>query len=114
MTQKNKQPIEMVRGTTYAVVVSVHDDDGNLRPLEEGELLIFGVKTNVNNSECCIEKILTEGTGEYVFHLSPEDTENLACGRMCYDVGLQSGEDYYTVVPCSPFVLTHRVTKRKV
>lgn len=110
----NIQPIAMIRGTTHAVVVTVYDEEQQLRPLKAGELLIFGVKSNVNNTDCCIEKILTEGTGEYVFHLAPEDTEGLACGKMCYDVGLQSGSDYYPVIPCSPFVIHHNVTKRRV
>ena len=109
-----KQPIEMIRGRTNTIVVTVRGDNGELYPLKSGERLIFGVKTNKNNSVCCIKKVITEGTGEYSFYLSPADTENLACGVMCYDVGLQIGADYYPVIPCSPFVLTHNVTSREV
>ena len=108
------QPIEMVRGTTNSILVTVYDDDGNLYPLKSGERLIFGVKSNRNNSACCIKKVLTEGTGEYAFSLSPADTENLSCGSLHYDVGLQIGSDYYSVIPCSPFTLLHNVTRREV
>lgn len=108
------QPIEMIRGRTNTITVTVRDVNGDLYPLKSGERLIFGVKTNKNNSACCIKKVITEGTGEYEFHLSPVDTENLECGTMCYDVGLQIGTDYYSVVPCSPFKLTHDVTRREV
>lgn len=108
------QPVEMVRGTSNSVVVTVYDETGALYPLKAGEKLIFGVKSNKNNSACCIKKIITEGTGEYEFCLSPADTEGLCCGTLCYDVGLQTGEDYYSVIPCSPFVLTHNVTSREV
>lgn len=33
--------------------------------------------------------------------------------RYCYDVGMQSGDDYYNVIPCSDFIVAHAVTKRE-
>lgn len=108
------QPIEMVRGTTNTIRVTVSDEGGNPYRLKSGEKLIFGVKPNINHPECCIKKIVTGGTGEFSFKLTPEDTESLTCRSMCYDVGLQSGTDYFSVIPCSPFVLTHNVTRREV
>lgn len=108
------QPIEMVRGTSNSIFVTVRDENGDLYELKSGERLIFGVKSNKNNSDCCIKKIITSGTGEYEFRLYPQDTENIECGKLCYDVGLQIGADYYSVIPCSPFVLTHNVTRREV
>ena len=108
-----QQPIEMVRGTTKAINVTVRDKDGGLYALPSGAKLILGVKSNLNNSDCCIKKVLTEGTGVYKFRFAPEDTENLGCGKLCYDVGLQIGADYFPVIPCSPFVLKHNVTGRE-
>lgn len=108
------QPIKMIRGTTNSIIITVYDENGGLYSLKPGDKLIFGVKSNLNNSDCCIKKIITEGTGEYEIRLSPEDTKDLCCGTMCYDVGLQIGEDYFPVIPCSPFVLTHNVTQREV
>ena len=106
--------IKMVRGTTNSIYVTVLDDAGELYKLKNGEKLIFGVKTNINYSTCCIHKVITEGDGEYEIRLKPEDTENLPFGKFCYDVGLQIGKDYFPVIECSPFVLTHNVTKREV
>jgi hypothetical protein len=104
--------IEMVRGTTNSIFVTVLDDAGEPYQLKSGEKLIFGVKTNINNSDCCIHKVVTEGDGEYEIRLKPEDTENLPYGTFCYDVGLQVGEDYFPVIECSPFIVKHNVTKR--
>ena len=104
--------IEMVRGTTNSIFVTVLDDDGEQYTLQSGDKLIFGVKTNINNSDCCIHKVITEGDGEYEIRLKPEDTEDLPCGKFCYDVGLQVGEDYFPVIECSPFILNQNVTKR--
>ena len=108
-----QQPIEMVRGTTKVITVTVRNEDGGLYALPSGAKLILGVKYNSINSDCCIKKVLTEGAGVYRFKFVPEDTENLECGRLCYDVGLQIGADYFPVIPCSPFVLTHNVTRRE-
>lgn len=105
--------IEMVRGTTNSIVVNATMEDGTPLELVDGAKLIFGVKSSVNNSTCCIKKTLTEGAGEFEFRLCPEDTAELRCARMCYDVGLQIGEDYFCVIPCSPFVLTHNVTSKE-
>lgn len=111
--------IEIVRGTTNSVIISLQDDAGNPYALGDGEKLIFGVKTNLNNSDCCIKKVVTaadtdaETPGEYEVLLAPADTEELPFGRFCYDVGLQVGADYFPVIPCSPFIISHNVTRRE-
>lgn len=112
--QHKAQPITMVRGTTNTIRVTVADTNGNPYALSGGNRLIFGVKTNLNNSNCCIKKVITEGTGVYEFRLSPADTEHLPCKTLRYDVGLQIGQDYFPVIPCSPFTLTPNVTGREV
>lgn len=107
--------IEIVRGTTNSVIISLLDDAGNPYALGDGEKLIFGVKTNIHNSDCCIKKVVTDGAadGEYEIRLAPADTENLPFGRFCYDVGLQVGADYFPVIRCSPFIISHNVTSRE-
>lgn len=114
MISKRKQPIEVVRGATTVIVVNATDDAGAPLELSNGAMLIFGVKSNLNNNTCCIKKTITEGTGEFEFYLRPEDTAALTCGRMCYDVGMQIGSDYFTVIPCSPFTILHNVTSMEV
>lgn len=110
------QNIEMVRGTTHMLAIILTYEDGTLYTLASGEVLRFGVKQTHNSTEYLIEKELTASDlsgDEYVLTLRPEDTESLRCGRYCYDIGLESGADYYNVIPCSDFLLQHNVTSRE-
>ena len=111
------QNFEMVRGTTHSVAIELSDENGAIYTLADGDVLRFGVKQTHNSTQYIIEKELTSADlqdGAYVLALRPADTENLPCGRYCYDIGLQIGEEYYNVVPCSDFVLHHNVTCREV
>lgn len=110
------QNIEMVRGTTHAVAIQLADELGDVYTLSDGEVLRFGVKQTHNSTGYLIEKALTVDDlrdGAYVMALKPSDTEDLACGRYCYDIGLESGEDFYNVVKCSDFILHHNITCRE-
>ena len=107
------QNIEMVRGTTHAVAIGLSYASGAAYTLAHGEVLRFGVKRTYNSTEYLIEKELTSAdlyAGDYVLVLRPADTEGLACGRYYYDIGLQSGADYFNVVKCSNFTLSQNIT----
>lgn len=110
--------ISIVRGTTNAFDIALTDQTGAFYTLQSGEVLRFGVKLRTDLSEYKLVKDLTaadindEGSA-YVLTLRPDDTEDLACCRYCYDIGLQSGSDYFNVVPCSDFVLHHNITGRE-
>lgn len=104
--------IRMVRGTSRTFEIAVTDADGNAYTLRDGEKVIFGVKKNTNDEELLICKVVSECTdGVCKVELDPEDTANLAVGKYYYDVGLQTGEDYYIVVELSNFAITANVTK---
>ena len=112
-----KQTISIIRGTTNVFQVAVQDASGSPYLLAEGETLIFGVKPKPGEEEYTIVKVLTSDNllnDTYVVRLSPEDTEDLSYGRYCYDVGLQRGNDYYMVLPCSDFNVEHNITERVV
>lgn len=107
------QNFEMVRGTTHAVAITLTDGSGAVYTLAEGEVLRFGVKQTHNSSDYLIEKELTAADlyeGAYLLTLRPADTASLPCGRYCYDIGLESGADFFNIVPCSDFVLLHNIT----
>lgn len=104
--------IKMVRGTSRTFEISVTDADGNPYTLQEGEKIIFGVKKQTTDEELVLCKVVEECTdGVCRVELDPEDTANLAVGKYQYDVGLQTGVDYYIVVELSIFNLTANVTK---
>lgn len=113
-----KQDIEIIRGTTNTFNIEVKDADGAAYALAGGEKLVFGVKANKSNTAYDIVKILTSENANpssgYELELCPEDTANLPCGRYCYDIGLQSGTDYYNIIECSHFIIAHNITSKAV
>lgn len=110
-----KQPLTMVRGTTLSLALSVQDADGNDYTLQAGEVLRFGVKKKPEDTDYIFVKEAgptdTDEDGKYVFALDPSDTEDKPFGCYYYDVGLQSGDDYFNVIETSNFKLAFNVTE---
>lgn len=106
------QKIEVVRGTSNGYTLFIADDSGVGYTLEEGERLLLGVKEEPKDTDLLILKVITECTdGICTVGFAPADTIGLKYGRYVYDVGLESGEDYYNVIEASPFVVHPNVTK---
>lgn len=114
-----EQKLSIVRGRTETIHITISDASGNAYVLGNEEKLIFGVKKNYYDASYLIKKTLTihdvsSISGTYILTLKPEDTQYLRCDKYFYDVGLQSGNDYYTVIECSHFILERNVTIREV
>lgn len=110
----NKQPIRIVRGTTNGVSIAITDEaTGDPYVLGEGEILRFGVKNLPTETTYIFTKEVTEANegDEYVFTIDPSDTIGLSFGSYWYDIGLQSGDDYYNIIPASSFELVYNITK---
>ena len=109
------QAIRIVRGTTMSINVTIKDESGNVITLGEGEVLRFAVKKEANDTTYVIPPKDIDSTAQvgdgYVFMLEPSDTATLPFGRYYYDIGLQSGTDYYMVVDCSWFDVASNITK---
>lgn len=109
--------IKMIRGTTMTLDIGLTDADGAVYTMGENDKLIFGVKSNPENTDYDLKKVLTASDGQtdgsYKLSLTPGDTIDLPIGRYYYDVGLQSGTDYYTVIECSAFELLTNITKKE-
>lgn len=112
MCNNNQQAITLIRGTSATFGVSITDENGNTYTLEADEVLRFGIKTTPTDSQYIVTKDFTEvdSSGDYVFSLTPADTENLSFGSYWYDIGLQSGEDYWNIIPASAFNIAYNVT----
>ncbi|MBR6353569.1 MAG: hypothetical protein IKS25_05520 [Oscillospiraceae bacterium] len=108
-----KQPIKIVRGTTNGFVIAVTDETGEAYELQSGEFIRFGVKQQPTDTTYIFTKTITEANedDEYAFTIVPNDTISLPFGSYWYDVGLQSGTDYFNVIPASPFEVAYNVTK---
>jgi hypothetical protein len=107
------QKIEIVRGTTNTFNIAVRDADGREYALADGEKIVFGIKRNLDDPEAIVVKTATAGTdGVYAVTIVPSDTADLDPGRYHYDVGLQSGENYFNVIEHNPFIIQANVTRR--
>ena len=105
------QPIQIVRGTTLNIGVALFDQSGNPVELDTGDILRFGVKKQPDDTEYLIVKTTSTLVADnYVFALGPSDTASLDFARYFYDIGLQTGSDYYMVVECSYFDVTPNIT----
>jgi len=103
--------IKLIKGTTCSFEINVTDANGDHYELQEGEIIRFGVKRNFNSTECLILKEITNAVeGKYIVNFVPADTANLEAGKYFYDVGLQSGTDYYNVIPVDVFLIENCVT----
>ena len=112
-----KQNISVTRARTHRLKLRISGPDGEPYILKDGEKIIFGVKKNLTDSEYVIKKVITEqDSTDYTcsIDLDPADTEVLSPAMdYYYDVGLQSGTAYYSVIDSSKFYLNANVTKKE-
>lgn len=109
-----RNELRMIRGTTQTLEVRLLKPDGSAYEPCEGDVLRFGVRYDENSSRYELKKETADLEGGIGwFTLMPEDTMLMECGRFQYDIGLQSGELYHNVVPCSPFYLVPNVTSKE-
>ena len=108
---ENKTPIHIIRGDTTHLNINVLDANGNPWTLASGDRLVFGVKDNTNSTVYRVKKYIDEGTAPFEVVLRPTDTQSLRRGTYYYDVGIQTGEDYYHILPISPFTVNDSVTE---
>lgn len=106
------QGIEIVRGTTNTIEVNVLDADGVAYTVVAGEKIVFGLKKKATDPDFILVKVASFNTvGSYLVGLTPNDTKDLEYGRYVYDVALQSGNNFYNIIPPSPFDIVANVTK---
>ena len=109
--------ISIIRGTTNAFSLTIEDENGEPYTLKDNEKIIFGVKSNAENSDYDICKIVTaseEVDGAYIINLMPEDTAGLQFGRYFYDVGLQTADgNFYMIISCSEFNICKAITAKE-
>ena len=107
--------IEMIRGTTSVQQIRLMEED---QPyfLSEDEYLRFGVKEAGYNTRFLINKKFTSKdqdkyTGIVEFKIFPDETIKWPIKTYKYDIGLQSGEDYFIVIPESDFIIHQNITQ---
>lgn len=101
------------RGTTFRAVIPLFYDDGSAYTYTSGDVMRFGVKPCDLSGELLISKTLSYDTDEggFVLELAPADTAELDIGTYLYDIGLESGSDYFIPIECDEFIIGRAVTQ---
>lgn len=103
------------RGTSYSGSIALTDEQGNALLLEEDDYLVFGVKSTPYSTDnnFIIKKIITSNhilNGQYIFSLSPRDT-NIPVYTYFYDITLhRANGSCYQVVPLGEFKVVPSLT----
>jgi hypothetical protein len=94
--------------------VTVCDATGRPYNLGAGEKVVFGIKRVSEEDDAPLVVKVADSIGEGVFSvkLCPEDTADLPCGDYLYDVGLDTGDDFFNVIKPAAFKITKNVTHR--
>lgn len=105
----NGNRITLTKGDSfYATVAMTDKTTGETYTPQEGDVVRFGVKKNVNEETCIIEKVIPNDTLE--LYLAPNDTESLATGSYVYDVELTYADgNKDTFINKATFILADEV-----
>ena len=112
------QNLSIVRGTSFPFSVKLTDALGDRLEMDEGDVLLFGVKRFPENKKYQFLKTLTKddynpNLGGYIIVIKTEDTKDFVFDKYYYDVGLQTAEgDFYTVVECSILEIRPGITAK--
>lgn len=106
--------IRIVRGTTNIFNIVVNDENGAIYKTSNGERVIFGVKRDTDDADFVIKKeaVFSTDEGAYVVTITPDDTIGCMCGAHVYDVGLEAGANFFSIIEPSPFEIEPNVTYR--
>lgn len=109
MLEINGNTIRLTKGDTAHLSVNVANTaTGDNYEVKPDDLLFLTIrKKNYEEMPVLVQKKLI---GSKDFTILPEDTKNMVSGTYCYDVELRTGDEVYTVIQCSDFVLLPEVT----
>lgn len=100
--------VELTRGDTARLKVTVTNDDDEEYVVQSEDVLTLSIKKKVKDNEALVTKTIK---GSDTFHIEPKDTSELEFGKYKYDVQLTTAVgDVYTVIPPSEFKIAEEVT----
>ena len=102
-----EQPITFYLGTTYPLILTLIDEDGDPYDLASGESVILTVAATVSGTAVITKTVsANDGTsGEYAFEFAASDTSELSAGMYTYKIMLTSSTLNLPIVIPSPFEL---------
>lgn len=113
-----KIPVQINRGTTDQIYISLVIEDDEPYQLEEEEFLIFGLKSHSDSQYYELYKKITnenyiDENQCYEIIFTPEDTKKLSKGEYIYNIGLQIKGDYVLIIEDSPFLILNSITDKR-
>ena len=101
--------ITLTKGDSFYTTVGMKNrDTGQTYTPQEGDVVRFGMKKNVRDVNCVIEKTIPNDT--LLLYLEPNDTQTLPTGNYVYDVELTYADgNKDTFINKEPFILVDEV-----
>lgn len=107
MLNINGSDIQLTRGDTAYIGLSITHDDGTPYTRVEGDRLLFTVKKSYNSDYEFLEKELSD----MAITIAPEDTQEMDYGNYWYDVELTTADGaVFTVIGPARFILREEVS----
>lgn len=106
--------IRIARGRSARIKITLRTKTGEPYILDSEDFLQFGIKSDPDAELYLIHRNLVavnSESGIYAVMLEPSDTILAKFGTYYYDIGLQKGAHYYSIVDCSPFDICYNVTE---
>lgn len=108
MLKITEDKIYLTRGDTADIIVKIYDQDKEEYHLQEGDVLVFTMKSNCETTDAIITR---DCSTDSIIHLFPDDTNGLAYGTYYFDVQLTTAfEQVYTVIPPHEIIISKEVT----
>ena len=105
MLEVSGNMIQLTRGDTMILELSLVDEAGDKYIPEENDVIVFRVKRNSTSKEILIEKNIP--TDDMTLVLQEDDTKDLKFGTYYYEVEIITGENYhFTVIANTEFEIT--------
>lgn len=91
---------EIIQGDSLDLAVTI-TENGADHPYSAEETVRFALSESKDSEGAILTKTLSYESGQYILSLTPSETGVLIPGKQYwFDVGLQSGNNYYRVIPC--------------
>ena len=106
--------IEIIRGTTNNLIINiVSETTGENYEPTPGDRVVFALKRQMTDvAYALVKREIVVNDGTAVITLCPEDTISLYCDKYYYDVALESGDNFYNVIPPTPFYIKNNITAK--
>lgn len=108
MLKVSGNKIDLTRGDTMILEVSLKDEAGEAYIPTDTDIIYFRLKKNATSKEVLLEKEIPYDT--MILQLDEADTENLKFGTYYYEIELVTSENnHFTAIANEPFNITEEL-----